>query len=142
MRAGECLPVLVAASLVFIGVAAASGPAFAYRPFDGTDAAVAEPGELEVELQPVGVQQEQGTRTLIAPWTVLNFGLSEEWAAHSSSTSWCPEACRTRVGRALRPSSACCSPTAPATAASVQAGPESSRSAGIGERSTSTPRRR
>src|SRR5215469_4730069 len=81
MRAGECFPVLCAASLVFIGVAAASGPAFAYRPFDGTDAAVAEPGELEVELQPAGVQQEQGTRTLIAPWTVLNFGLSEEWEA-------------------------------------------------------------
>ena len=81
MRAGECLPVLCAALLVFIGVAAASGPAFAYRPFDGTDAAVAEPGELEVELQPAGVQHEQGTNTLIAPWTVLNFGLSEEWEA-------------------------------------------------------------
>jgi len=81
MRAGECFPVLCAASLVFIGVAAASGPAFAYRPFDGTDAAVAKPGELEVELQPAGVQQEQGTRTLIAPWTVLNFGLSEDWEA-------------------------------------------------------------
>ena len=81
MRAGECFPVLCAASLVFIGVAAASGPAFAYRPFDGTDAAVAEPGELEVELQPAGVQQEQGTRTLIAPWTILNFGLSEDWEA-------------------------------------------------------------
>jgi hypothetical protein len=67
--------------LVFIGVAAASGPAFAYRPFDGTDAAVAEPGELEVELQPAGVQQEQGTRTLIGPWTVLNFGLNEGWEA-------------------------------------------------------------
>jgi hypothetical protein len=53
---------------LIIGVAAAgSGPAFAYRPFDGTDAAVAEPGELEVELQPARVRQEQG-KTLIAPW--------------------------------------------------------------------------
>ena len=80
MRAGGCLPVLFVASLI-IGVAAGSGPAFAYRPFDGTDAAVAAPGELEVELQPAGVLQEQGARTLIAPWTVLNFGLNEGWEA-------------------------------------------------------------
>ena len=71
----------VALSLTFLGVAACTGPAFAYRPFDGTDAAVAEPGELEVEFQPAGIQHEQGTQTLIAPWTVLNFGLSEGWEA-------------------------------------------------------------
>lgn len=70
-----------AAALMFLSVAACSGPAFAYRPFDGTDAAVAAPGELEVELQPAGVQHEQATRTLIAPWTVLNIGLSEGWEA-------------------------------------------------------------
>jgi len=81
MRAGGCLAVRCAASLIFIGAAAGSGPAFAYRPFDGTDAAVAAPGELEVELQPAGVLQEQGARTLIAPWTVLNFGLNEGWEA-------------------------------------------------------------
>ncbi|MCK1712948.1 MULTISPECIES: hypothetical protein [unclassified Bradyrhizobium] len=28
-------------------------------------------------MQPAGVQREQGTYTLIAPWTVLNIGLSE-----------------------------------------------------------------
>jgi hypothetical protein len=71
----------VAALPIILVVAACAGPAFAYRPFDGTDAAVAAPGELEVELQPTGVQQEQGTRTLIAPWTVLNIGLGEEWEA-------------------------------------------------------------
>jgi hypothetical protein len=60
---------------------AVPGPAFAYRPFDGTDAAVASPGELEVELQPAGAQHERGAQTLIAPWTVLNFGLNEEWEA-------------------------------------------------------------
>jgi hypothetical protein len=70
-----------AASLIFFSVAGGGSPAFAYRPFDGTDAAEAAPGELEVELQPAGVQQEQGTRTLIAPWTVLNIGLSEGWEA-------------------------------------------------------------
>ena len=70
-----------AASLILLGVAACSGPAFAYRPFDGTDAAVVAPGELEVELQPAGLQHEQGTQTLIAPWTVVNIGLSEGWEA-------------------------------------------------------------
>ncbi|HJU12703.1 MAG TPA: hypothetical protein VJ728_17595, partial [Candidatus Binataceae bacterium] len=30
--------------------------AYAYRPFDGTDAAVADLGEAEVELQPAGAQ--------------------------------------------------------------------------------------
>jgi hypothetical protein len=70
-----------AASLILLGAAACSGPAFAYRPFDGTDAAVAAPGELEIELQPAGVQHEQGTQTLIAPWTVVNIGLSEGWEA-------------------------------------------------------------
>jgi hypothetical protein len=40
----------VAASLVLVlGVAVASRSALAYRPFDGTDAAVAPAGELEVE---------------------------------------------------------------------------------------------
>jgi hypothetical protein len=74
------LPVRCAAASLIL-VAAWSRPALAYRPFDGTDAAVAAPGELEVELQPAGVQHEQGTQTLIAPWTVLNIGLTEGWEA-------------------------------------------------------------
>jgi len=69
------------ASLILLGVGSCVGPAFAYRPFDGTDAAVAVPGEIEVELQPAGIQHEQGTQTLIAPWTVVNIGLSEGWEA-------------------------------------------------------------
>jgi hypothetical protein len=82
MVAGKSLSVgYVTASLIFLTVAVPSGPALAYRPFDGTDAAVAPPGELEVELQPAGVQHEQETHTLIAPWTVLNIGLSEGWEA-------------------------------------------------------------
>jgi len=64
-------------------VAGCAFPAFAYRPFDGTDAAVADPGEVEIELQPVGRMRQssdQGAqKTLIAPATVLNFGLSEGW---------------------------------------------------------------
>jgi hypothetical protein len=55
--------------------------AFAYRPFDGTDAAVAEPGEMEIEFQPAGVLSSNGQRTLVAPATVLNFGLVKNWEA-------------------------------------------------------------
>lgn len=58
-----------------------SGCARAYRPFDGTDAAVAAPEELEIELQPAGRLRESGTTTLIAPATVINYGLSEGWEA-------------------------------------------------------------
>jgi hypothetical protein len=62
-------------------LAAWAGPAFAYRPFDGTDAAVAAPGEVEIELQPAGrIRDETGT-SLIAPATVFNYGVSEGWEA-------------------------------------------------------------
>ena len=53
--------------------------AFAYRPFDGTDAAVADPGEMEVELQPAGGKSSGGQKTLIAPATVLNYGFAKDW---------------------------------------------------------------
>jgi hypothetical protein len=56
-------------------------PVYAYRPFNGTDAAVAEVGELEFELQPAGVLQEGGTQTLVAPWLVTNFGFAKNWEA-------------------------------------------------------------
>ena len=57
------------------------GVAFAYRPFDGTDAAVAEPGEMEIEFQPAGVMRSDALKTLVAPATVLNFGLAKNWEA-------------------------------------------------------------
>jgi hypothetical protein len=56
-------------------------PAWAYRPFDGTDAAVAAPGELEIELQPAGILRQGSDKTLIAPATVVNIGLSDRWEA-------------------------------------------------------------
>jgi hypothetical protein len=58
-----------------------SPAALAYRPFDGTDAAVADPGEMEIELQPAGTIRHDGETTLIAPATVLNFGLPHDWEA-------------------------------------------------------------
>jgi hypothetical protein len=56
-------------------------PAFAYRPFDGTDAAVADPGELEIELQPAGGLREGSQTTLVAPDTVFNYGFAKDWEA-------------------------------------------------------------
>lgn len=68
-------------SLVWLSVLACCEPAIAYRPFDGTDAAVAKPGELEIELQPAGILRERSQTTLIAPAAVFNFGLTKEWEA-------------------------------------------------------------
>jgi hypothetical protein len=53
--------------------------ALAYRPFDGTDAAVADPGEMEIELQPAGAKSSGGQKTLIAPATVINYGFAKDW---------------------------------------------------------------
>ena len=68
------------------GILAASmlvccSPALAYRPFDGTDAAVAAPGEVEIELQPAGRLHDESGTSLVAPATVFNYGLSQDWEA-------------------------------------------------------------
>jgi hypothetical protein len=57
------------------------GPAFAYRPFEGTDADVAKPATIEIEMQPAGVLLEGSQRSLVAPATVLNIGLRPGWEA-------------------------------------------------------------
>jgi hypothetical protein len=54
-------------------------PAIAYRPFDGTDAGVANLNEIEIELQPVGGMQTGPQSTLIAPAVVYNYGFAERW---------------------------------------------------------------
>jgi hypothetical protein len=72
---------LASGSVIALGLTAWSCPALAYRPFDGTDASVAAPGELEIELQPAGRLHEEATTTLVAPATVFNYGFSEGWEA-------------------------------------------------------------
>ena len=54
-------------------------PAAAYRPFDGTDAAVADVNETEIELQPAGWRRTGPASTLIAPEVVYNYGFAERW---------------------------------------------------------------
>jgi hypothetical protein len=57
------------------------GPASAYRPFDGTDAAVADKDKLEIELQPAGLLKDASGRTLIGPAARFNYGYTENWEA-------------------------------------------------------------
>jgi hypothetical protein len=57
------------------------GEVEAYRPFDGTDAAVAETGEVEIELGPVEYLREGAERTLLAPDLRINYGFIPGWEA-------------------------------------------------------------
>jgi hypothetical protein len=57
-------------------VIVAALPARAYRPFNSTDAAVAEAGKVEIELGPV---EEGGDRFVVAPSLILNWGFAERW---------------------------------------------------------------
>src|SRR5436190_12783207 len=57
------------------------GAAEAYRPFDGTDAAVAEAGEMEIELGPVEYLREGSERALFAPDVRFNYGFAPGWEA-------------------------------------------------------------
>jgi len=68
-------------SAIVASVLTLSMPALAYRPFDGTDAAVAEPGEMEIELQPAGAQRASSQTTLIAPAAIINYGFTKNWEA-------------------------------------------------------------
>ena len=52
-----------------------SAPAHAYRPFNGTDADVAEAGEYELEFGPLGYLRHGSGRTLMGPAIVNNLGL-------------------------------------------------------------------
>ena len=72
---------LTSVSIITLSLLVWSDPARAYRPFDGTDAAVAKKGEMEIELQPAGRLHDESGTSLIAPAAVINYGLSEDWEA-------------------------------------------------------------
>jgi hypothetical protein len=71
----------VAALVPAVVLACWCGAAQAYRPFDGTDAAVAETGEIEIELGPVEYLREGPDRTLFAPDARINYGFIPGWEA-------------------------------------------------------------
>jgi hypothetical protein len=78
MRAHSGIP---AAILAFMWVAATATPASAFRPFDGTDAAVVDKGKMEIELQPAGRLHDDSGTSLIAPATRFNYGFTKGWEA-------------------------------------------------------------
>ncbi len=53
--------------------------AWGYRPFVSTDAAVADPKEMELELGYLGLRRAQSSHALIAPQIVLNYGVARNW---------------------------------------------------------------
>jgi hypothetical protein len=53
-------------------------PARAYRPFDQTDADVAEPKHVELELGPIDYLRTRGEGSL-APSFVVNYGILDRW---------------------------------------------------------------
>src|SRR5215469_4486455 len=55
------------------------GSASAYRPFNGTDAAVAGPGQAEIELGPAEYLRQGSQQTLLAPSAVFNYGIATDW---------------------------------------------------------------
>jgi hypothetical protein len=72
------LPTSMLASVV-LAVGTFAPDAFAYRPFDGTDADVAEQGNFELELGPVHWYSQSDRHYLISPATVLNLGFLPRW---------------------------------------------------------------
>jgi len=62
-------------------VVAWSAPASAYRPFVSTDAAVADPKEIEIELGYFTLDRTRDEHTFIIPRTVVNWGLLKNWEA-------------------------------------------------------------
>src|SRR6266478_3301134 len=49
--------------------------AWGYRPFIATDAAVADPKEMEIELGYFSLERDRGKNTFIIPKVVFNYGL-------------------------------------------------------------------
>jgi len=68
-------------ALVSLGALFCGDNALAYRPFVGTDAAVADLGELETEFGPAEPIRAGSQRLLTSADTVFNLGVAEGWEA-------------------------------------------------------------
>ena len=66
---------------VAIALLLSAGPpaALAYRPFDSTDAAVADPGIIEVELGPVAYTHMRHGSVTELPVVTVNAGVADGW---------------------------------------------------------------
>src|SRR5262245_2665482 len=67
-----------AACLLLIGLLIPPS-CWAYRPFIATDAAVADPQEVEIELGYLTLEQAKGETAFTIPRIVLNYGLFKNW---------------------------------------------------------------
>jgi hypothetical protein len=64
-----------------LGLALWSSAALAYRPFDSTDAAVADKGKWEIELGPVNWRHNDDGTQWVVPAVILNYGFADDWEA-------------------------------------------------------------
>lgn len=62
-----------------LALAGAPQSAFAYRPFDSTDPAVAKMGDVEIEASPLSYRNGDMERTWIVPQLRLNYGFAQNW---------------------------------------------------------------
>lgn len=69
------------AALVALRSLISSSEVLGYRPFEGTDAAVADFGELETEFGPAEPMRAGSQRLLTSAETVFNLGIAEGWEA-------------------------------------------------------------
>jgi hypothetical protein len=72
-------PIAWLAAFAAASAVLAARNAYAYRPFDGTDADVASVGDFELELGPAHWYSQSGAHYAIAPATVLNLGFLPRW---------------------------------------------------------------
>jgi hypothetical protein len=72
VKVGE---VIIGVAMVLVG----AGPAWAYRPFVSTDAAVADPREIEIEFGALTLDRTGHENTFTAPNVVVNYGVHERW---------------------------------------------------------------
>ena len=66
---------------VLLSALSCGSDALAYRPFEGTDAAVADQGEMEIEFGPAEPMRVGSQHFLTAPETVFNNGIADGWEA-------------------------------------------------------------
>jgi hypothetical protein len=78
----RCVALAAASCLLLVAPRAA-----AYRPFNGTDADVADVGSFEVELGPAHFYTVGGQSYLLAPTSVLNLGIFEDTEIVVDSTN-------------------------------------------------------
>src|SRR6266446_4487518 len=66
---------MVGVAMVVVG----AGPTWAYRPFVSTDAAVADPREIEIEFGALTLDRTGRENTFTEPSVVVNYGVHERW---------------------------------------------------------------